>query len=204
MSLFNNSNEQPMQIQEQEQQPSRYDLQFPGGYPMINPAMKETTIISQTDPKRVLEEFKHILRGEEEHIDDDGKSTWVKQKDENGNEVKPLMNALGIRYLTVDVFGANQAVVFSNYDDADLRPIVIAIANDVVQKLGDYMVEYEIDPSNLDSISNTISNILFSSYRRGMDQGERIFVKTVYSENNSTTINPISNNQERKKILGIF
>ena len=179
--------------------PNPYALPFQGGYPNINPQLKETTIISQTDPKKVLEEFMHIMRGEEEKIDDEGHSKWDKPAG-----AKPLMNEDGIRYLRVDVFGANQGIVYSNYEDDDARAIVNAIADEVVDKIGDNYIEYGIDKSNLGSITLIVLGILFSSYRRGMGQGERIFVKTIYSENNTQVTRPIEAQQQRKKFLGII
>ena len=190
---------QEQQVQQEEQQPpgNRYDLPF-GGYPIVNPQLKETTIISQTNPKFVIEELKHLLRGEEEKIDENGKSKW--EKDEN---TIPLMNEIGIKAILANLHGANQGVVFSNYEEENLLAIVRNDGYILIDKLGENMEEWGVEQGNLNTILYTILNTIYSSYRRGMNQGERIFVKTFYTENNQTVIRP-QELPQRKKILGIF
>jgi len=191
---------QPQEAEEQQQpQGNRYDLPFQGGYPMVNPPVKETTVIAQTNPKFNIEDLKHLLRGEEETVDENGKSKWT--RDAN---TKPLMNELGIKAILVNLHGANQGVVFSNYDEENLFAIVRNDAYDLIKKLGENMVEFEIEQGNLDTILFNITNTIYSSYRRGMNQGERIFVKTFYTENNTQVTRPIEMPQQRKKFLGIF
>jgi len=190
---------QEQQVQQEEQQPpgNRYDLPF-GGYPIVNPQLKETTIISQTNPKFVIEELKHLLRGEEEKIDENGKSKW--EKDEN---TIPLMNEIGIKAILANLHGANQGVVFSNYEEENLLAIVRNDGYILIDKLGENMEEWGVEQGNLNTILYTILNTIYSSYRRGMNQGERIFVKTFYTENNQTVIRP-QELPQRKKFLGIF
>jgi len=190
---------QEQQVQQEEQQPpgNRYDLPF-GGYPIVNPQLKETTIISQTNPKFVIEELKHLLRGEEEKIDENGKSKW--EKDEN---TIPLMNEIGIKAILANLHGANQGVVFSNYEEENLLAIVRNDGYILIDKLGENMEEWGVEQGNLNTILYAILNAVYSSYRRGMSQGERIFVKTFYTENNQTVIRP-QELPQRKKFLGIF
>ena len=190
---------QEQQVQQEEQQPpgNRYDLPF-GGYPIVNPQLKETTIISQTNPKFVIEELKHLLRGEEEKIDENGKSKWG--KDEN---TIPLMNEIGIKAILANLHGANQGVVFSNYEEENLLAIVRNDGYILIDKLGENMEEWGVEQGNLNTILYAILNAVYSSYRRGMLQGERIFVKTFYTENNQTVIRP-QELPQRKKFLGIF
>ena len=183
---------------EQQQEGNRYDLPF-GGYPIVNPQLKETTVISQTNPKATIEELKHLLRGEEEKIDENGKSIWVRDQD-----TKPLMNELGIRSILANLHGANQGVVFSNYEEENLLAIVRNDGYVLIDKLGENMEAFGIEQGNLNTILYAILNAVYSSYRRGMNQGERIFVKTFYTENNTQVTRPIEMPQQRKKILGIF
>jgi hypothetical protein len=186
--------------QPEQQQPegNRYDLPF-GGYPIVNPQLKETTVISQTNPKFVIEELKHLLRGEEEHIDENGKSNWTKDK-----ATMPLMNELGIKAILANLHGANQGVVFSNYDEENLLAIVRNDGYILIDKLGENMDDWGIEQGNLNTILYAILNAVYSSYRRGMNQGERVFVKTFYTENNTQVTRPIEMPQQRKKFLGIF
>ena len=190
---------QEQQVQQEEQQPpgNRYDLPF-GGYPIVNPQLKETTIISQTNPKFVIEELKHLLRGEEEKIDENGKSNWTRD-----DKTIPLMNEIGIKAILANLHGANQGVVFSNYEEENLLAIVRNDGYILIDKLGENMEEWGVEQGNLNTILYTILNTIYSSYRRGMNQGERIFVKTFYTENNQTVIRP-QELPQRKKILGIF
>jgi len=187
--------EQP--IYDQQQPQGRYDLPF--NYPVINPPIKETTVISQTNPKFVIEELKHLLRGEEEKIDENGKSTWT--KDAN---TKPLMNEIGIKSILANLHGANQGVIFSNYEEENLLAIVRNDGYILIDKLGENMDAWEIEQGNLNTILYTILNTIYSSYRRGMNQGERVFVKTFYTENNQTVMRPVDMPHERKKFLGLF
>ena len=190
---------QEQQVQQEEQQPpgNRYDLPF-GGYPIVNPQLKETTIISQTNPKFVIEELKHLLRGEEEKIDENGKSNWTRD-----DKTIPLMNEIGIKAILANLHGANQGVVFSNYEEENLLAIVRNDGYILIDKLGENMEEWGVEQGNLNTILYTILNTIYSSYRRGMNQGERIFVKTFYTENNQTVIRP-QELPQRKKFLGIF
>lgn len=190
-----NSTQDQEQIQEIQ---SRYGLP-PGGYPNPNPQLKETTIISQTNPKFVIEELKHLLRGEEEHIDQNNTSTWI--KDEN---TTPLMNEIGIKAILANLHGANQGVVFSNYEEENLLAIVRNDGYILIDKLGENMEEWGIEQGNLNTILYAILNTVYSSYRRGMSQGERIFLKTLYTENNTQVTRPIEMPNQRKKFLGIF
>ena len=187
--------DQPQYVEEQQ---PRYGLP-PGGYPNINPPVKETTVISQTNPKFVIEELKHLLRGEEEHIDENGKSNWTIDKD-----TKPLMNEKGIKAILANLHGANQGVVFSNYEEENLLAIVRNDGYVLIDKLGENMEEWGVEQGNLNTILYAILNTIYSSYRRGMNQGERIFVKTFYTENNTQVTRPIEMPQQRKKFLGIF
>jgi len=189
---------QEEQLQQPQQQGNRYDLPF-GQYPMVNPPAKETTIISQTNPKYVIEELKHLLRGEEEKIDENGKVTWEVDKN-----TKPLMNERGIKAILANLHGANQGVVFSNYEEENLLALVRNDGYVLVDKLGENIEEWDIEQGNLNTILYAILNAIYSSYRRGMNQGERIFVKTFYTENNQTVIRPQELPQQRKKFLGIF
>jgi len=192
---------QPQMEVMQEQQPmqgNRYDLPF-GQYPNINPPMKETTVISQTNPKLVIEDLKHLLRGEEESLDENGKSVWKKDKD-----TKPLMNEIGIKAILANLHGANQGVIFSDYEEENLLDIVRNDGYILVDKLGENIEEWGIEQGNLNTILYTILNTIYSSYRRGMNGGERVFVKTIYSETNQNVTRPIEIPQQRKKVFGIF
>ena len=196
--MDNSQQEQPQFQYEPQQEEQRYGLPQ-GGYPIVNPQMKETTVISQTNPKATIEELKHLLRGEEEHTDENGKSVWIRDKD-----TTPLMNEKGIKSILANLHGANQGVVFSNYEEENLLAIVRNDGYILIDKLGENIEEFGIEQGNLNTILYAILNAVYSSYRRGMNQGERIFVKTFYTENNTQVTRPIEMPQQRKKFLGIF
>ena len=73
-----------------------------------------------------------------------------------------------------------------------------------MKKLGENMEEFEIDQSNLDTILFSVLDCIYAAYRRGMNQGERVFVKTFYTENNTQITKPIETPNPRKKLFGIF
>jgi len=188
--------EQPQYADEQPQQ--RYGLP-PGGYPNINPPVKETTVISQTNPKYVIEEIKQLLRGKEETIDENGKTIWIK------NEfAKPLINEIGLSGLFVNLHNAGQDKVFSNFEEEPMLGLVRNNGYILIDRLGENMDEWRIEQGDLSTILYTILDTINAAYRRGMNQGERIFVKTFYTENNTQVTRPIEMPQQRKKFLGIF
>ena len=160
------------QVQQQIQQPQ-------GGQnwlasPPMQPSINETTLVSQTNPQGLIDELAHKLRSEIKITTDNGER-WVRPEG-----IDPMLNEKGIYSILVDVYSiTNQGTILSNLTEDIVSKIVTELGKTVTFKLAMNWKEYECKKSNLSTIVLIVCNMSYMSLRRGMDQGERNFIKNV-------------------------
>lgn len=152
-----------LMMQQMPQQPS---LQSPYQSP-IN--QFQGAITTLTDPKSALFELELFLRGQS--INADGEIVQV---------TAPLVNGEGVATLLGQVnSGANQVTIMSNLEEEDIyRRVVLPFRDTINRDLMVNRVRYDIKPpaNNTRSvITNTCTNYVFITSRRGFEQGERKF-----------------------------
>jgi len=158
-------------------------------------SIKETTLVSQTNPQPLLEELSHKLRCEMPETQEDGRIKWVKPAG-----VEPLLNEKGIHSILVDVYSiTNQGTILSNLNEEIVSKIVIEVGKAIVFKLATNWKEYECKKSNLTTIVLTVCNMSYMALRRGMDQGERTFIKSVGRYTEQVAVRPQGMQMEDKK-----
>jgi len=184
MNFYEQDQNQGIQYQDQNQF-IPYPVQ-----PFQSP-ISDSTIISQTNPNSMVQELRRKLKCEIEVIDPETKQPkWEKMEG-----IKPMMNDQGINSVMADVHGlVNQLTVLSNISEEDASNLTIELGKTLTYKLAMNWKEFEVDKSNLSTIVLIITNMAYMASRRGMDQGERIFLKTAVR----TTENIISRPMERQ------
>jgi len=139
------------------------------------PSINETTLVSQTNPQGLIDELGHKLRSEIKKTEEDGSTKWVRPEG-----IDPMLNEKGIYSILVDVYSiTNQGTILSNLTEDIVSKIVTELGKTVTFKLAMNWKEYECKKSNLSTIVLIVCNMSYMSLRRGMDQGERNFIKNV-------------------------
>jgi len=171
--------------------PAEQEMDIPSSLPYPMPYNEEANIIKQTDPKHIIEELKHVLRGEEF---DEEKQAWVKVR-------KPLLNEKGIRSIMTDIKGVvNQNTILSNLNEQEISNIIVNLGDTLRIKLSANRKEFDINKFELNTILFTILNMSYPALKRAYAQGERIWHKTISSEQRHVVISP----EESKKRSGGF
>jgi len=124
----------------------------------------QAVLVEQTNPRKTVEEIMLILQGKEETRD--GNKVQVRE---------PLMNNLGINKMWVWCKGAiNQGIILSHYEDKEIRSIMNALQDDLVDELSLNWKEYGIkNKTDLDLINNIILINVDASFRRALGQNEK-------------------------------
>ena len=178
-------------------------------YPPIQSPINENTLVSQTNPKEILEELAHKLRCELEVTDHESSDKSAK-KWYRPDEVRPLLNEKGVHSILVDAYGiVNQITILSNLNDEDVRVMVLEHAKALTLKLAQTWKEFDIDKSNLTTIVLITTSMIYASLKRGLNQGERTFLKTAVSSREQIMIRPknmdsMGQVQEDKKFWQIW
>ena len=186
----------PEQIEYINMQNAQQQQQIPY-FPPVSP-INENTLVSQTNPKDILEELQHKLRSEIPESGPDGKINWKRP-----SEVRPMMNERGIHSVLVDCYGIiNQNTILSNLDEEDVRVMVLEHSKALTLKLAVNWKEFECEKSNLSTIVLIVASMIYTSLRRGFNQDERTFLKTAVRSTEQIMVRPTNMNSmqgEQKK-----
>jgi len=159
--------------------------------PLQSP-INDVTLVTQTDPHRLVEELRHKLKCEIPVMNQEtGQEEW--QRPEG---ITPLLDDQGINSVMADVYGiVNQITILSNLSEDDVSNMVIELGKVVTYKLSMNWKEFEIQKSNLSTIVLMVTNMCYTAGRRGMDGGERVFLKTAV-RTSETIINRPNQSQQ--------
>jgi len=140
--------------------------------PTQQDAKNEITLVSQTNPQTLLDEFEHKLKGEIKELNDNGEEKWIKKFD-------AIANNSGIQSIIVDLGSiVNQNTILSNLEEDDIRKLTVEFGKMLTFKLMIKYKTYDIQKSNLNTIVMGATSLVFISLKRGFKEGERKFLKT--------------------------
>lgn len=133
----------------------------------------QSALVSQTNPKKVIEEIELILRNQE--------------RQPNGSirvMGKAHMNDLGIhRMLLILRSAVNQNTILSHMEEDIINRIVLQIGDDIIDDLTLHWRKYGIDDkSTLDFIVNAVVFPVYSAYMRSFGQNEKNWLKGITVE----------------------
>lgn len=136
---------------------------------------REVSLVSQTNPKEVLDEIESTLRGRKKIINEDtGKTEWILPMG-----CKPRANERGISSLMTDAKTIiNQNTIMSNLSEEEISKIIISLSDTIINKLSMNWKEFEVAKSDLDTVHNAIIVPAFMALKRAMREGEKRFLKT--------------------------
>jgi hypothetical protein len=159
---------------------------YDGYSPYYGDDRKETSLVSQTNPKEVLFEIEMKLRGKKEVVNEEtGKKEWVMPLN-----CKPLVNDKGINSFLSDAAAViNQNTILSNLKDTEVAGIITSLGDTIINKITMNWKDFDIDKSNLDTVHNSIIIPAFMSLKRAMNEGEKRFLKTSVRAVESYTTN---------------
>lgn len=116
------------------------------------------------DFRRLINQICHHLAGEE--WDDE-----VNEYLQNGEEMINEDGRAKIR--TILRSNINKAILYSDLTQSQINDIAFDIADALSDWLADKFQEYDVDPSDLSLVLNTVENNIFSFLRRAKAGGER-------------------------------
>lgn len=162
---------------------------------------RDATLVGQTNPKPLIQDLIHYYRCEIEVPNKMGGTKW-----ERPQGVRPMMNEFGIHSVIIDVYSVvNQGTVLSNLTEEDVANITIQVHMNLISKLGMNWREYEIEKANLSTILWVTSNMCYMALKRGLNQGERGFLKkTVFSNETRNFGSPGKMPSEKKHFWEVW
>ena len=187
-----------LQVQQQIQQDQQTGQNYQSLYNQQK--VNETTLVSQTNPRPLIEELTHKLRGEIPEFGKDGQILkWYRPEG-----IKPMLNERGIYSILVDVDTlTNQGTILSNLDDQKVANITQRLAMTIIKKIAINWKEFDCEKSNMETVCFAIIDMSHMALLRGMDQGERNFIKNVgrYTEHITMGQQPQMLMKKKKHLL---
>lgn len=175
------------QLQQSQQNPQEQPMPY---YQPPQSPIDDVTLVTQTNPQPLIIELSHKLKCEIE-VEENGQKKWIRPKG-----IEPLLNDKGIYSLLVDVGSiVNQCTILSWLEERDVENITIEIGKTVTFKLAMNWKEYELKKSNLTTVVFAVTNLCYTALKRGMNQGERTFLKTAVRSTEHMIINPKGQSQ---------
>lgn len=120
----------------------------------------------------LLAYLEHDLRSDS-LVDREGRLQWV-------TTGQPLLNEKGIRFIISSLRHiCNKNTYMSNLDQKRVNTICLFTANSITKALFFNWREFGVSPDYYDVIIEKVNNVLELALRRGMNEGERKFLKSV-------------------------
>ena len=146
---------------------------------------KEISLVSQTNPDKVLFEIEMKLRGKKPFINEQGEKEWIVP-----DGCYPLVNDSGINSFMTDASAViNQNTIMSNLKEDRISAIIISLSDTIINKIAMNWKEFNIKKSDLDTIHNCIIVPSYMALNRAMNEGEKRFLKTSVRAVESFTTN---------------
>lgn len=185
------------QVQEMlDDQKREFQAQQSSQFPAFPPTqvIDDVTLVTQTNPRPLIEHLLHVLRCEVETPNGKGGTEWKRPQGR-----RPLLNEDGIHSILADVYPVvNQSTILSNLDEEDVSKTVIELGKTVTLKLMRNWKEFECDKANLTTIVFSVTNMAYTALKRGLGQGERNFLKTSVRTTENVLYRPKSLEPEKK------
>jgi len=105
------------------------------------------------------------------------------------DQEKIIMNKIGIsKIMSLLLTLTDKNTTLSNITREEVYAGTKSLAKYIRFDLAVHSDEYGLDPSNYNMLCNEINNRIFFAFSRPMDQGERRFIKSTYSESVSKVV----------------
>ena len=124
----------------------------------------QAILVEQTDPKKIIKEIMLILQGKEENSD--GTFTVI---------AEPKLNRIGLEAMWFWLKShINQNVILSHLEEKEIRNIMDAIQDDLVDELSLNWKIYGIkSKTDLDTINNSVLSNIYFALNRAKEQNEK-------------------------------
>ena len=145
----------------------------------------------QLDPREVIDEIEHKLRGE----------IFVNREKGYQQLREPLVNEMGINTLMVVVEAMiSKMITLSNFDEKEINLLMLDFTNNIIDMLYVNYVYWGINKSHLRTIRIIICNPVHATLKRALNGGEREFLKTTERRIESYSERPT----DKKGLLSSF
>jgi len=139
-------------------------------------------VIKELDPKNILLTLHHQLMGE---TWDDSSKKWIKV-------YKPMLNETGIgKFISMLSSAVTSLTTFSNFDDNEIRCLVMFICEEFVPHLYIYHKEFGCAKSDLGTLTSKIVVMTYSALQKAKFSGDRNVIGRTISENIATRGMPL-------------
>jgi len=148
-------------------------------------ALKENAAFNRwiENPTGELMRFQFFLEGRECWDTPEGMKISAPDPD------KVIMNKVGIaKVMSLLLTLTDKNTTLSNITREEVYSGTKSIAKYIRFDLAVHGDEYDLDHSNFNMLCNEINNRIFFAFSRPMGQGERIFIKSTYSESVSKVV----------------
>lgn len=126
----------------------------------------------QLDPRDIVDQLDHYLKGEILKQDENGEYKW-----ERPDNIKPMLNDAGVQAILQKVSTlVSRVVIMSNLEEKTINTWCWDLGHDLAAELPSRMWpvnEWDIDFRNLDVIHNMIMLFVEASLKRALLDGER-------------------------------
>jgi len=164
-------------------------------YMFQQPPPETASVISQTNPSKILEKIEHSLRGE---IYDHENQKWIERE-------AAWLNKQGIGQVMIIAQSIiNQNTIMSNLDDREIRNMIITLADELILLLRMRYQEFEVDKAKLTSIVNLVCRLAFCSLKRGWLGDEKKFLNTSLQSREIITQRPMNEGEKKSRIPSIM
>ncbi len=163
----------------------------------------------QLELNDLLGQTEHILKGDVVAYED-GKRIWTKNPKPDEN----CLNDDGVRILMLDLQNyVNRHIILGDYEKEEINKIVLEYGkklNDLIfMKYEEMGMDSEEKRKEYRSIVLNITNLVYASYKRALDGGERRSLREMINvnQNQTTGIGPAGvtvNAQQPQKVRGIL
>lgn len=152
----------------------------------------EAALVEKLDPKNVLVQIRHFLKGE---MFDESEQEWKQV-------YKPLCPDEFINKIMVNAAAiVNQNTTMSDLTDQEIGNMVYYLATRIVNLLCLSAQQYNISYENLDTIWENVCDMSFAALKRAKGRGEMKALRTVIRSQESIAV-PLEKPQKRK--ISIF
>lgn len=139
------------------------------------PAASDPSVAKwELDNKELIDKLKHYLRGEEY---DDQKKEWYSVE---GSQ--PKMNEYGIHSFAIMLRSyTDKNLIMSNFKEQQIMDQMLKTMIEVNRDLFNNQDLYGLRVQNFGAVLNMVRQIVFASYLRSLNQGERIYRRMIQS-----------------------
>lgn len=116
---------------------------------------------------------------------------WERQKDINGEPIRPLCNELLIRKMVALLRpNTSRNLIMSNYTDSIIQDELRSLYISFIMHLGFNRVLYDVEKGDMSMILRLFKSVAKPTFYRALNAGERNSLKTIYKHIDTNTSRP--------------